>query len=42
MDVPAALKIFRSQIMINPATIAMIASFMEERIYEALSKSDKP
>jgi hypothetical protein len=36
--VPAMLKIFRSPITINPAMVAIRASFIEERIHEALSK----
>jgi len=40
--VAAMLKIFRSQITITPAIVAMMASFIEERIHEALSKSAKP
>jgi hypothetical protein len=38
MCVPATLKTLRSQIAIKPAMVAMMASFIEERIHDALSK----
>jgi hypothetical protein len=38
MCVPATLKTFRSQIAISPAMVAMMASFIEERIHEAFSR----
>jgi hypothetical protein len=41
-DVPAMLKTFKSQITINPIAVRRRASFIEERIHEALSKSKKP
>lgn len=39
--VAAMLKALRSQIMISAAMAAMMASFIEERIHEAFSMSDR-
>jgi hypothetical protein len=37
----AMLKTFKSPITINPAAVRRRASFIEERIHDALSKSEK-
>ena len=35
--IPAAFEAFRSQITINPVIVAMMASFIDERIHEVFS-----